>query len=61
MRAQAVTDVGLIDHVVRLVTSRGAAHRLRVLVDGSPPTRPGDLADALVGPLRAAGRPMFDG
>ena len=27
-----------------------------VLVDGAPPTRPGDLADALVGPLRAAGR-----
>jgi len=30
----------------------------RVLLDGAPPTRPGDLADALVDPLRASGRPV---
>jgi len=29
-----------------------------VLVDGAPSTEPGTLADALVGPLRAAGRPV---
>lgn len=29
-----------------------------MLVDGAPPTRPGELADALVEPLRAAGRPV---
>ncbi|MEZ0448921.1 uridine kinase [Cellulomonas sp. ICMP 17802] len=32
--------------------------RVRVLVDGAPATRPGELADALVEPLRAAGRPV---
>ena len=37
-----------------------AAHdgRVRVLVDGAPPTRPDQLADALVDPLRALGRPV---
>ena len=29
-----------------------------MLVDGAPPTRPEELADALVEPLRAAGRPV---
>ena len=29
-----------------------------MLVDGAPPTRPGELADALVDPLRALGRPV---
>ena len=32
------------------------AQRLRVAVDGAPPTEPSRLADALVGPLRAFGR-----
>lgn len=37
-----------------------AAHdgRVRVIVDGAPPTRPDGLADALVDPLRALGRPV---
>ena len=33
--------------------------RVRVIVDGAPPTRPDELADALVDPLRALGRPAF--
>src|SRR3954470_6920906 len=31
---------------------------LRVAVDGPPPARPGDLAAALVAPLRATGHPV---
>jgi hypothetical protein len=37
-------------------TVPGGAHPLRVIIDGHPATRPGALADALVVPLRAAGR-----
>ena len=34
-------------------------HRLRVALDGAPPTRPDALADALVDPLRLRGRPVL--
>jgi len=33
--------------------------RLRVMVDGAPAARPGELADALVGPLRTLGREVL--
>lgn len=56
--ALPVTMGALVDRLVRLVTAHAADRRLRVAVDGAPPTRPGDLADALVDPLRAAGRPV---
>ena len=39
------------------VAARGG--RVRVIVDGAPPTRADALADALVDPLRALGRPVF--
>ena len=32
---------------------------LRVALDGAPPTRPGELADGLVDPLRLRGRPVL--
>jgi hypothetical protein len=35
------------------------AHTLRVAVDGAPAAGPDRLADALVGPLRARGRPVL--
>lgn len=41
---------------MQLVDARDG--RVRLLVDGAPPTRPADLADALVDPLRALGRPV---
>jgi len=41
---------------VLLVAARDG--RVRVIVDGAPPTRPDALADALVDPLRALGRPV---
>ncbi|NUU17026.1 uridine kinase [Cellulomonas humilata] len=49
-----VTTAVLVDDLVRRVVEHDG--RVRVLVDGAPPTRPSDLADALVAPLRAAGR-----
>lgn len=48
-----VTHDAVVAHVVARVPAGG---RRVVLVDGAPPTAPGDLADALVAPLRAAGR-----
>ncbi|QGQ19842.1 uridine kinase [Cellulomonas sp. JZ18] len=53
MPVRPVSPAALVDHVVGLVL--GGDGRRRVLVDGAAPLRPGDLADALVEPLRAAG------
>jgi hypothetical protein len=53
---QPVTTAVLVERVVQRVVAHDA--RVRVLVDGAPPTRPGQLADALVDPLRALGRPV---
>ncbi len=53
---QPVTPEVLLERVARRI----AAHpgRVRVLLDGAAPTGPGTLADDLVVPLRAAGRPV---
>lgn len=42
----------------RVAAAAGASWH-RVAVDGAPASRPGDLADALVGPLRLRGRPVL--
>jgi len=52
------TDV-LVDEFADLLTSRESDSYLRVAFDGAPATGPGALADALVGPLRARGRPAI--
>ena len=59
MRVQPVSTANLVEHVVGLVTGRGASRRWRLAVDGAPSTRPGELADALVDPLRALGTPVI--
>ena len=41
----------------RLAAHVPAGARLRVAVDGPPPARPGELAESLLDPLRAAGHP----
>jgi hypothetical protein len=46
----------LADDAARAATAGG---RLRVGVDGAPAAGPGELAAALVDPLRAAGRPVL--
>ncbi len=53
MHVRPVSRAALVDHVVELALAGDG--RRRVLVDGAAPLRPGDLADALVEPLRAAG------
>jgi hypothetical protein len=57
VRVEPVTPDGVTRHVVGRVLAAGAA-TVRVLVDGHPSTRPEALADALVEPLRAEGRPV---
>jgi hypothetical protein len=58
VRAEPTTLDDVRDHAVdRLLTGPGDAP-VRLLVDGHPSTRPEVLADALVEPLQAAGRPV---
>ena len=46
----------LVDELTELVAALRPSEWLRVAIDGAPPTRPGDLADALIDPLRTRGR-----
>jgi hypothetical protein len=46
----------LVDEIAELVGALRPGEWVRVAIDGAPPTRPGDLADALVDPLRTRGR-----
>ncbi len=69
-RVEPVSEVLLVERIVDLVLSRAAARAdepigqqpdaaapVRVLVDGHSSTHPERLADALVAPFEAAGRP----
>ncbi|WP_315095351.1 uridine kinase [uncultured Cellulomonas sp.] len=51
-----MTPEALVEELAQRVA--GLPARARVLVDGAPATQPGHLADALVDPLRAVGRPV---
>ncbi|MGK5685395.1 uridine kinase [Actinoplanes sp. URMC 104] len=57
MRVRPVSVDGLVDELVDLLICRKADSHLRVALDGAPAAGPGALADALVDPLRARGRP----
>ena len=52
-----MTPDAVVSHLVQEIGTRSAG-RLRVAVDGHPGAGPAWLADALVDPLRAAGRPV---
>src|SRR5581483_11365108 len=56
MRVRPVRTVGLVDELAERIESLGSG-RLRVIVDGPPPARPGALADQLAGEMRVRGRP----
>src|SRR5690606_6106821 len=65
VRVEPVTEDVLVDRVVDLVLGFRRGDRatvpdgaVRLLVDGHPSTHPEALADRLVAPLRAAGRPV---
>jgi hypothetical protein len=57
MRVEPVSQDVLVARLAALVVERSRGARVRVLVDGHPSTHPEALADALVEPLRVAGRP----
>ncbi|MDQ0423910.1 MULTISPECIES: uridine kinase [Cellulomonas] len=54
MRVRPLSPDAVVRHVLDAVVA--VPGRRRVLVDGAAPLRPAGLADALVDPLRAAGR-----
>ncbi|ROS30453.1 uridine kinase [Cellulomonas sp. PhB150] len=54
MPVEPTTPDALVARIVGLAAARPG--RVRLVVDGAPATAPGLLADALVDPLRAAGR-----
>ncbi|ONI70586.1 uridine kinase [Actinosynnema sp. ALI-1.44] len=54
MRFRPVTYAALVDHVVSRITA--VPGQVRVAIDGAAAARPGELADALVDPLRVLGR-----
>jgi hypothetical protein len=55
MRVRPITPALLLDEVADRIAA-ATAPWVRVAVDGAPPARPEDLADALAGPLRLRGR-----
>ncbi|GAA5071949.1 uridine kinase [Thermocatellispora tengchongensis] len=56
MRARPVTFGALVEELADRIAERPREAWVRVLVDGAPAARPGELADALVDPLRVRGR-----
>ncbi|MCL3861838.1 uridine kinase [Actinotalea sp. K2] len=58
MRVRPRSPSAVVDHVVERAVSMSGSGRLRVAVDGPAPSLPDELADSLVAPLRAAGRPV---
>ncbi|MBB5957629.1 hypothetical protein FHS29_004224 [Saccharothrix tamanrassetensis] len=58
MKVRPLTPEALVAELVDRIDALPRTTWARVLLDGAPPTRPGSLADALVEPLRALGRPV---
>lgn len=58
MRVRPIRRSALIGELVERILSQFPG-RARILVDGAPPTEPGQLADALAEALRVVGRPAL--
>lgn len=57
MRVRSLTPEALVGHLVATIVERAPADGwFRVAIDGAEAAGPGGVADALVDPLRAAGR-----
>ncbi|PZG18587.1 uridine kinase [Nonomuraea aridisoli] len=56
MRARPISREALVEELAELIAARPSRAWTRVAVDGAPAARPGELADALVAPLRLRGR-----
>jgi hypothetical protein len=59
VRIRPISPSLLVEEVADRIASAAGPGRVRVAVDGAPPARPGDLADALTGPLRLRGREVL--
>ncbi len=59
MKVRSLTPETLVDELVERIDALPRAEWARVVVDGAAPAEPGSLADALVDPLRARGRPVL--
>ncbi|MGR6319247.1 uridine kinase [Micromonospora soli] len=59
MRVRPITPERLVTELADRLAGTAVPGRLRVAVDGPPAATPEALAEALVDPLRAAGRPVL--
>jgi hypothetical protein len=59
VRVRPITPAGLVEDLADRLAADRPGRWLRVAVDGAPATAPGDLAGALVDPLRARGRAVL--
>ncbi|GAA4427076.1 uridine kinase [Actinokineospora soli] len=58
MRFSPTSQEKLADTAAEMITVAGVGGWVRALVDGAPPTAPGDLADLIAERLRVLGRPV---
>lgn len=59
VRVRPISPVALVDELAERIRSASGHSWLRVAIDGAPAAAPDAVADALVEPLRAAGRPAL--
>lgn len=59
MRVRPVTPERVVTELADRIDGVSSAPYVRVAIDGAPAARPGEIADALVDPLRVRGRPAI--
>ncbi|GAA3134798.1 uridine kinase [Planomonospora alba] len=59
MRVRPISLSALVEELADRIAEAPRDSWVRVAVDGAPAARPGDLADALAGPLRLRGREVM--
>jgi hypothetical protein len=59
VRVRPISPSLLVEELADRIALASGSSRVRVAIDGAPPSRPEDLADALVGPLRVRGREVL--
>ena len=59
MKVRPISPDRLVEELAARIAGTPGDPWLRVAIDGAPSARPGELADALVDPLRVRGRPAF--
>ncbi|MDP9396919.1 MAG: uridine kinase [Actinomycetota bacterium] len=58
VHARSTRPDRLVDDLADWIAATAPERWLRVAIDGAPPAAPGELADALVDPVRRRGRPV---